>query len=303
MSSWCASVTANDPSGASEDLLPVLLDDRADRAHFAVGRVDREGQHTLLADKALWRGNRHQRARLTTGEVPHDAAANQCSDDQEEERAPQEIACTDDKAFCLSAFCLLPGQVRRVVRCVRRRGPGIVRPRVLRIAAAQLLSHLGIGSRPEAPQVARGLDRPAVRREQLEDDRLVVGAEARRVREPEQLLQLHRRRSPCRPRCRRGARRGRSVRPAVPARPRRCGARGPTAGPTRCRCRASARPLAAACRARASRSSIDAAQTARDAAAGPWRHPARARATSRPGSRPACPHRASPRRSPMVSAS
>ena len=82
----------------------------------------------------------------------------------------------------------------RVLRAVGVRGPRILRPRMLRVAAAQFLPHLRVGAIPEAAQIARDLHRPAVRREQREQHRLAARADARRLREAEQLLQLHRRR-------------------------------------------------------------------------------------------------------------
>ena len=63
----------------------------------------------------------------------------------------------------------------------RRRIPGIFRPRMLRIAASQLLPHLGIGPIPEAFQVARHLDRTSVRREQRQENRLTPRADPRRL--------------------------------------------------------------------------------------------------------------------------
>ena len=83
------------------------------------------------------------------------------------------------------------GFLRRAVR--RLGGPRVLGPRVARVAAAQLLAHLGVRALPEAAQVARRLDGPAVRREQLEDDRHLPRADPRRLGEAEQLLQLRRR--------------------------------------------------------------------------------------------------------------
>src|SRR5438067_3695978 len=72
-------------------------------------------------------------------------------------------------------------------------GPRILRPWMLRVATLQFLSDLRIGPVPEAAQIAGDLDRPSVRREQREHDRFAPPADARRVGEAEQLLQLHRR--------------------------------------------------------------------------------------------------------------
>ena len=60
------------------------------------------------------------------------------------------------------------------------------------VAAAELLAYLRVGAVPEAAQVARGLHRTAVRRQQRERDGLVSEAHAGRVGQPEQLLQLDR---------------------------------------------------------------------------------------------------------------
>ncbi len=64
---------------------------------------------------------------------------------------------------------------------------------MFRIAAAQFLAQLWIGAIPEAAQIARHLDGPAVRREQRQHHRLFSAADARRFRQPEQFLQFHRR--------------------------------------------------------------------------------------------------------------
>ena len=62
------------------------------------------------------------------------------------------------------------------LRAVRRAAPSTDPPATVpRVAAAQLLAHLLIRRVPEAAQVARRLHRPAVRREQLEHDRLGRG--------------------------------------------------------------------------------------------------------------------------------
>ena len=61
-----------------------------------------------------------------------------------------------------------------------------------RIAALELLLHLGVGALPEALQILRDLDRPARRRQQVQRHRHAAAADARRVGEAEQFLQLHR---------------------------------------------------------------------------------------------------------------
>ena len=63
---------------------------------------------------------------------------------------------------------------------------------MLRIPSSQFLSHLRIGALPEAAQVTRHLDRPAVRREQREDHGLAARPDRRRFGEAEELLQFHR---------------------------------------------------------------------------------------------------------------
>ena len=76
-----------------------------------------------------------------------------------------------------------PLPARRPLRARgRRRRPRILGPRVLRIASAQFLADLRVRAIPEAPQVARHLHRTAVRREQLQQDRLAARADARRSR-------------------------------------------------------------------------------------------------------------------------
>src|SRR5512139_2043151 len=82
---------------------------------------------------------------------------------------------------------LLRGAVGRLGR------PGILGPRVPRVAAPQLLAHLGVGALPEAAQVACRLDRSPVGSEQLEDDRHLPGADSRGLRQAEELLELRRR--------------------------------------------------------------------------------------------------------------
>ena len=66
----------------------------------------------------------------------------------------------------------------------------IVRPGMLRVSTPQFLAHLGVGSLPEAAQVPCRLHGPPVRREQQEQHRLLPGADARCLRQAEQLLQL-----------------------------------------------------------------------------------------------------------------
>src|SRR5262245_25965281 len=82
------------------------------------------------------------------------------------------------------------GPARRAMR--RLRGPWILRPRVLRVAAAQLLADLGIGLLPERAQVAGGLHGTPVRRQKLEHHGLAARTEAWRLGETEQLLKLDR---------------------------------------------------------------------------------------------------------------
>src|SRR5262245_8604560 len=60
-----------------------------------------------------------------------------------------------------------------------------------RIAPPELLPDVRIGPIPEAPQVARRLDGPAVRGQKLEDHDLLVRPHARAFPEAEKLLQLH----------------------------------------------------------------------------------------------------------------
>ncbi len=67
-------------------------------------------------------------------------------------------------------------------------GRRVLGPVVLRVAAPQLAPDLGVGSVPEAPQVARGLHRAAVGREQLEGHGHLIRSESRRVGLTEQLL-------------------------------------------------------------------------------------------------------------------
>src|SRR4051812_22639935 len=74
----------------------------------------------------------------------------------------------------------------------RRRFPGIVGPGVLRITSAKLFPNLGIGAIPEAPEVARHLDRPSVRRQQREPDRFLAYPDSGGVGKAEELLELHR---------------------------------------------------------------------------------------------------------------
>src|SRR2546425_10079417 len=74
----------------------------------------------------------------------------------------------------------------------RRRLPWIFGPRMLWVTAAQLLSHLRICSIPEAAQIARELNRAAVRREEREQHRLASRTDAWRLAETEQFLQLDR---------------------------------------------------------------------------------------------------------------
>src|SRR5204862_7850872 len=68
----------------------------------------------------------------------------------------------------------------------------ILGPPVLRVPAPELLADFGIAARPEAPQVARHLHRPTVRRQQFEGQRRPAPAETRRVDDAEQFLELHR---------------------------------------------------------------------------------------------------------------
>ena len=57
---------------------------------------------------------------------------------------------------------------------------------MFRVTAAELFPHLRIGPLPEAPQIARGVHRTSVRREQQEQHRLLMTADARCLGEPEQ---------------------------------------------------------------------------------------------------------------------
>src|SRR5437016_10983503 len=70
----------------------------------------------------------------------------------------------------------------------RERAGRILRPVVPRVAAAELLPHLGIRRAPEAREIVRDLHGPLVGREQLEDQRHAAAREARRRREAEHLL-------------------------------------------------------------------------------------------------------------------
>jgi len=74
---------------------------------------------------------------------------------------------------------------------VRGRGrPRVVGPRMPGISTTQFFPDLRIGRRPEAPEVARGLHRAAVRGQQREGHRHTAWPEARRVGQAEQLLQF-----------------------------------------------------------------------------------------------------------------
>ena len=116
-----------------------------------------------------------------------------------------------------------------------------------RVAASQLLPHLRIRPLPEAPQVARRLHGASVRREQQQKHRLPARADARRLGQPEQLLQFDRRRD--------GAvvaivERGacvRSARPGVRALRAPAASERPMAGARPGRCRRRDRTPAAAC--------------------------------------------------------
>src|SRR4051812_33508873 len=76
----------------------------------------------------------------------------------------------------------------RAVRC--RRGPRILGPRMLRVAATEFLAHLLVRAVPEAAQILRDLDGTSARRQQSERDRRWVRANARRLDEDVQLLQF-----------------------------------------------------------------------------------------------------------------
>ena len=79
------------------------------------------------------------------------------------------------------------------LRTCRRRGrPGILRPRMLRIAGPKFFPHFGIGAGPEAAQVARHLHGPAVRGEERQKNRHASRPNPRRVSQSKELLQLYR---------------------------------------------------------------------------------------------------------------
>ena len=79
------------------------------------------------------------------------------------------------------------------LRAARREGvPWILRPGVLRVAAAQFLSDLAIAPGPEPRQVRGHLHGPAGRRKQLQQHGLPAAGDARRVRAAEHLLDAHR---------------------------------------------------------------------------------------------------------------
>ena len=167
----------------------------------------------------------------------------------------------------------------------RRRGPRILRPRMLRVAAAQLLPHLRIRAIPEAAQIARELDRPAVRREQREDDGFALTADARRLGQAEQLLQLHRRRHAAVVVVLERDASVRSGRRATRARRDRARARRPARAPARC-ARRRARARRRRPRARARRRRRPGRRTAAAAAAARRRPGARARARRRRAAAP-----------------
>ena len=71
----------------------------------------------------------------------------------------------------------------------RERGQWILRPLVLRIAAAQLLAYLEVGRAPETREIARDLHWTTRGREQMQSQWDATTTHARRVLESEQLLQ------------------------------------------------------------------------------------------------------------------
>ena len=79
----------------------------------------------------------------------------------------------------------------------RHRVPRIVRPRVFRIPPLHFLLHFRIGAFPETAQVLRDLQRPSCRRQQVQGERHATLGDARRLREAEQFLQLHRQHRRC----------------------------------------------------------------------------------------------------------
>src|SRR2546429_8057432 len=68
--------------------------------------------------------------------------------------------------------------------------PWVFGPWMAGVTRAELFAHFLVRAVPEAAEVARDLDRPAVRREQLERDRHLARANSRRFGEAEQLLQF-----------------------------------------------------------------------------------------------------------------
>ena len=105
-------------------------------------------------------------------------------------------------------------------RTARRRClPWILGPQMPRIAAAKLLADFGVGTIiPEASQVARQRYCPSVRRQQFQEHGLAVRPNARRLGQPKQLLQLHRRRYASVRRVVKGVRGARLAHSATPAR-------------------------------------------------------------------------------------
>src|SRR5258705_13312309 len=74
----------------------------------------------------------------------------------------------------------------------RRRGKRIVRPGMLRVAAAHLRAHGGVAAAPEARQIARRLHRPVRRREKFDQQRDFAAGNRRMAVDAEQLLDADR---------------------------------------------------------------------------------------------------------------